>query len=288
MPKKRAAPKSALGPAAPPHPLSAASVPVVTNPVLQALLARDRESVRLAKVWVDDQLARRIRPPRYVAVDGLGPLAPLQGDQDLDGFHHRLRQALGSLSRAFANDVVMKLAAAPKGTSDEEVSARVNVGLAFITSQKPKDELEATILLQYWLTNRAATRHVHEVEAASIVDHLNCHGAMAAKLGNLGVRQLEALAKLRGGGEQKVTVIHEHRHTYVGPGGQAIIGDVHTGGGGEGRIGDQSHGTVASLAFAPGSPVWSENPEREAVPVARDEGQGAMSRSRGKSRRATG
>ena len=284
MRRKPVAPKSAVAqpPAEAVDPLSAASVPAVVNPAFEALVAADRESAKLAKVWYDDQLARRIRPPRYMTVGGLGPLAPLQGDRDIDGFQHRLSQALGSLSSAFTKDVVMKLASSPKGTSDEEVSARVNVGLAFITSQRPANELETTILLQYWLANRSMIRHVESVEGAVVVDHLNVHGALTAKLGNLCVRYLEAFAKLRGGGEQKVTVVHEHRHTYVGQGGQAIIGDVHTGGGGEGRIGAQTH----ALADASGLAVWSEDSERETVPRAGDERESAMSDARRPKRRA--
>lgn len=283
MAKKPAARKAAA-----PPPSRSPPVPVVPNPAFAELKAFDVASARCAKVWFDEQLALRIRPPRYMTLTDFGPLVPLHADGDQDGFQNRLSQALGSLSSAFTKDVVMKLASSPKGTSDEEVSARVNVGLAFITSQRPASELETTILLQYWLANRSMIRHVESVECATVVDHLSVHGALTAKLGNLCVRYLEAFAKLRGGGEQKVTVVHEHRHTYVGQGGQAIIGDVHTGGGGEGRIEGQSHGAVASLAFAPGAPVWSENPEREAVPVTRNEGQGEMSRSRRQGRRAEG
>ncbi|MGI9169401.1 MAG: hypothetical protein ACR2FH_04395, partial [Caulobacteraceae bacterium] len=145
MPKRSAAQKRAAPPAAGAvEPPPAASVPAVANPAFAQNKALDGESARRAKVWFDQQLACRIRPPRYLVVDGLGPLTPLQGDFDQEGFQNRLNQALGSLSSAFTKDVVMKLASSPKGTSDDEISARVNVGLAFITSQKPANELETT------------------------------------------------------------------------------------------------------------------------------------------------
>ncbi|MGI9169203.1 MAG: hypothetical protein ACR2FH_03385, partial [Caulobacteraceae bacterium] len=196
MSRKPNGPKPTADPpaAAAVDPPPAASVPALANPAFAQNEALDGESARWAKVWVDEQLARSIRPPRYLTVDRLGPLVPLQGDFDQEGFQNRLSQALGSLSSAFTKDVVTKLASSPKGASDDEISARVNVGLAFITSQKPANELETTILLQYWLSNRAMIRHVTSAEAATAVDHLNTHGALAAKLGNLGVRQLEALA----------------------------------------------------------------------------------------------
>ena len=61
------------------------------------------------------------------------------------------------------------------------------------------------------------------------------------------------------------------------PGGQAIVGAVsqpQQGGGGIQQDLGQPHGPVdpQALAFAPGSPVWSEEQSRDAVPVPPDEG----------------
>ncbi len=270
MPKKPAARKAAA-----PSPSPSPSVPVVPNPLWDALVEFDRKSGQDATAWYRDREATYVRPPRYIA-EKTGGLLQYQADLDLDAFHHRLCRALGSLSSAFVKDVVDQLSAAPKATTDREIAARINTGLAFIASQNPASELETTILLQYWLAHRAFTRHVVFAETADNVNHLSMHGALIGKIGNLGVRQLEALVKVRAAGKQQIEVTHVHVHA----GAQAVVGTVHSGGGGEPQFGAQSHGAVASLAFAPGSPVWSENPEREAVPVARDEGQGEMSRSR--------
>jgi hypothetical protein len=86
------------------------------------------------------------------------------------------------------------------------------------------------------------------------------------------------LAKLRRGGEQTVRV--EHVHVY--PGGKAVVGNVTTGpatgGGGESENGGQpfAPADARAYAFAPGVPLWSADPRREAVPVAGGEGQGPM------------
>jgi hypothetical protein len=275
-------------PAGAPKETAVATPPAVINPTFEQAVAADRESARVATVWFDEQCAERTRAPRYVDDLKGGPLRPVQYDGDAKGFQRRLSQALGSTSSAFTEDVVKQLAKAPSGTPDFEIARRVNVGLAFIASQHSKDELETTILLQFWLTNRAMLRHVASVESATVVDHLNVHGGISAKLGNLGVRYLEAFAKLRGGGKQEVVVTHVHQHVYVADGGQAVVGGVQSGGGGEARSGAQPHGAVASLAFAPGSPVWSENPARDAVPVTSDEGEREVSRSRRARRSAEG
>jgi hypothetical protein len=78
--------------------------------------------------------------------------------------------------------------------------------------------------------------------------------------------QAETLAKLRRGGEQKVTV--EHVHVY--PGGQAIVGTVThpVGGGGHAKPEDQPR--AKQITHAPEPALWSENSERQAVSVASD------------------
>src|SRR5829696_3040264 len=84
--------------------------------------------------------------------------------------------------------------------------------------------------------------------------------------------QLEALAKLRRGGEQVVKVVHVHAN-------QAVVGDVSLGGGG-GKYGKggQPHEPIdaRALAIAPGAPLWSQEPHRSSVPSAKGAEQGAV------------
>ncbi|MGI9170242.1 MAG: hypothetical protein ACR2FH_08730, partial [Caulobacteraceae bacterium] len=56
----------ATAPAAAVDPPVTASVPAVANPAFAQNKALDGESARRAKVWFDQQLACRIRPPRYL------------------------------------------------------------------------------------------------------------------------------------------------------------------------------------------------------------------------------
>ena len=75
--------------------------------------------------------------------------------------------------------------------------------------------------------------------------------------------QVEALAKLRRGGEQTVRV--EHVHVY--PGGQAIVGSVTPRGGPTVKSEDQPY----ALGYATGAALPSPNSARDTLPVARDE-----------------
>jgi hypothetical protein len=71
---------------------------------------------------------------------------------------------------------------------------------------------------------------------------------------------LDTLNRHRGKGQQKVTVEHVHVHA----GGQALVGNVETGGGVASKSKEQPH----AIAHAPQPPMWSADKERERVPVA--------------------
>src|SRR5258707_9801856 len=69
-------------------------------------------------------------------------------------------------------------------------------------------------------------------------------------------------AMIRGKGQQKVTVEHVHVHA----GGQAIVGAITPGGGGKEKSDEQAH-APSEITHERGTPMWSQDPEREAVPV---------------------
>jgi hypothetical protein len=77
--------------------------------------------------------------------------------------------------------------------------------------------------------------------------------------------QMETLKRYRSGAQQTVKVEHVHVHQ----GGQAIVGNVETGGGAP-KTGDQAH--AQTITHAPEQEVRSPfETEREAVPERRDE-----------------
>jgi hypothetical protein len=66
----------------------------------------------------------------------------------------------------------------------------------------------------------------------------------------------------RGKGQQKVTVEHVHVHS----GGQAIVGAVETSGGVASE--NQGHADAKAITHAPVAPLWREDQERQAGPLA--------------------
>ena len=103
---------------------------------------------------------------------------------------------------------------------------------------RPRDEIEAMLAMQMAATHDLALEMLARAKHAECVPVLQTSGSLAVKLLRTYTAQLEALAKLRRGGEQKVTVEHVHVHS----GGQAIVGAItHPGGGSERTSEGQPH-----------------------------------------------
>lgn len=137
-----------------------------------------------------------------------------------------------------------------------------SAGLSFLAGVEPKDELEGILAAQLLASHNAAMEcyrraMISEQTFEGRKENLN----QANKLSRTHTTLLEALNRHRGKGQQKVTVEHVHVHS----GGQAIVGNVE-GGRVRTKLEDQPH----ARGYAPGETMWSENSEREAVPVTGD------------------
>lgn len=159
------------------------------------------------------------------------------------------------------------------GSVGADNEGRYNAALSFIESMAPRDQAEALLLVQMYVTHDAAIRALSQLGSAEWVPTAQMFGNLATKLLRTSQGQMETLARMRRGGEQVV------RHVHVdNRGGQAVIAEnVHTGGKGNGKIDDQSHATGAAGVgpallgadpFGNGVPIPSCE-RAEAVPYAR-------------------
>jgi hypothetical protein len=152
---------------------------------------------------------------------------------------------------------------------------QLNAALAVVSGVRPRDELEAMLASQMAVTHALAMDMLGRTKQSPTVPYMQICAGIATKLQRTFVAQTEALAKLRRGGEQKVVVEHVHVHS----GGQAIVGAVTNtpaagGGGDSSRNENQAHAKQISHASEP--PMWSQDAEREAVPVTSRGGQGSL------------
>jgi hypothetical protein len=191
---------------------------------------------------------------------------------DRQGWDAQLQETFGTASRDFALDQAGHLANLVGG-DPKRPSYRllVNSILAAVAGLQPKDELTAMLAVQMVATHSLALDLVNRAKRHSELLPFEATGNMAVKLLRTFTMQVEAMEKLRRGGEQTVRVEHVHVHS----GGQAVVGNVthvpNGGGGGHSKINGQSHEaneqTPRAIAVTPGTQMWSENTSRDAVPV---------------------
>lgn len=113
-----------------------------------------------------------------------------------------------------------------EGISREDQDALVVKAIDLFESIKPADATEAMLAAQMVGTHAAAMECLRRAMVpAQSFEGRNANLSQAQRLMGLYARQLAALDKHRGKGQQKVTVEHIH----VGAGGQAIVGNVETG-----------------------------------------------------------
>jgi hypothetical protein len=164
----------------------------------------------------------------------------------------------------------------------ETLNKQYSATVAALVGIGPNDELEGMMAAQLIAAHSAAM----ECYRRAMIDEQTFEGrrenlAQANKLSRTFATLLEALNRHRGKGQQKVTVEHVHVHE----GGQAIVGNVETPGGGFApKSQDQPH----ALTHAPGTPMPSPNTTREPVPVAGDAERQMPDARRGITGRAEG
>lgn len=114
----------------------------------------------------------------------------------------------------------------PENLTDEELLARVAGALSLLDGIKPKNEIEGMLAAQMVATHNGAM----ECLRRAMIPQQTFEGRdqnlkHATKLLSIYARQIEALDKHRGKGQQKITV----EHVNIEAGGQAMVGHIETG-----------------------------------------------------------
>jgi len=139
-------------------------------------------------------------------------------------FRARLALTIGSVDEIAINHLLTHAAYA---TEIKDVAASCNTAAALLAGIAPRNEIEGMLAVQMVAAHNVALAMARRTLKADRVDSMAQYGNLAAKLMNVYTRQLEALAKLRGQtGKQTVRV----EHVTVQAGGQAVVGNVQTGG----------------------------------------------------------
>ncbi len=192
---------------------------------------------------------------------------------DEHGHADQLRDVFGTASSAFMMRHLTSLEVATRGRGEArgDESDSLNAALALIGAIGPRDELEGALAVQMASCHALTMEMLWKAKQASSPEYLQLTGNMAVKLQRTFTAQIEALARLRGKGQQTVRV----EHVTVQPGAQAIVGDVHHHApgvtGGQPRSEDRPFETTEAANSAGASPALpSPDPEGLRVPIAGD------------------
>lgn len=158
-------------------------------------------------------------------VPGAAGLLSVTGSVDTDLARLLLRQAVCSFIDAGGE------------TKEQRQRTAVKAAIGALKGLAPSDELEGMLAVQMIATHNAALDCLQQANGISLerCDHYLKH---AAKLLGIYARQMEALDKHRGKGQDKITV----EHVTVNEGGQAIVGNVAAGAGGPSAAGGAASG----------------------------------------------
>ena len=217
----------------------------------------EKEKARREAMMIRNS-ARPKRPESVVEVkNGKANVGPAK-DQDADLYAAEMLEALGTRSIPFLNQTLFNITRIMSPTLNASEQQH-NAAIAIMASVEPENELEATLAAQMVMANECAVRSMRGMVGTDISEHHKMYGDLANKFLRTFTAQVEALSRLRRGGEQVV------KHVYVGEGGQAVFAkEIHHGRGGTNEASGQAYGTSdpPQCSSLPGP-----DPTRDGVPV---------------------
>jgi hypothetical protein len=187
---------------------------------------------------------------------------------DVSKLRGRLKVVGGSMSDDWNNNVANQTAQTLwffENSDPDEIRRERHAAVDALIGIKPGDELEGMIASQLIAAHNASMEcyrraMIRDQTFEGRRENLN----QANKLSRTYATLLDTLNRHRGKGQQKVTVEHVHVHE----GGQAIVGNVESRGGGfASKAKEQPH----ALAHAPGATMPGSDAPRQPMPVTCDE-----------------
>jgi hypothetical protein len=171
--------------------------------------------------------AARRSPPARIRIKGIqGNVVSFASPGPADRiWREQLKTTLGTVSDAFVDMALQHLERAARLPGNGASDVSINGALAIIAGFAPKNEMEAAIALQAACTHMVAMVMMARIGGGHGGDRrLPALASAAAKLMRAHCLQVETYRRLRGGGDQKITV----QHVTVNEGGQAIVGAVNS------------------------------------------------------------
>jgi hypothetical protein len=225
----------------------------------------EREQAQLERQTISNK-ARDERPEaKFIKKQARGKtnITVTASDKQDEKLHGAaMMEAFGTRSIPFINATMQNVdcVLAKDGQPSEQ---QYNASLAIMAAVEPENELEATLAAQMVAANECAMRCMRGMVRSDMVDPHKMYGDLANKFLRTFAAQVEALSKLRRGGEQIVKYIHVHE------GGQAVVAGTSNQQRGVPKIGnaEQAYGTGAT---SPIPALSGSDAARDGMPIPCD------------------
>ena len=180
---------------------------------------------------VQDVAARAKRrasaPPMQLAMEGDALAISYRGKNDA-AVSLLLMAELGTCDPSFHAGIMRQVASlGAQGAKLDETNS--NFVVSVVRAVEPRDELETMLAVQMGAVHAATMMMARRLNHVTTIPQQDAAERALNKLARTFATQMETLKRYRTGGQQKVTV----EHVTVNAGGQAIVGAVSHGGGGQ-------------------------------------------------------
>jgi hypothetical protein len=245
----------------------------------------EKRAIAAAKQVIAEMEPRFDAGTKIKSEDGATQILQGPKHSDMDGWKAQLMAAFGTTNETVVKVEMERLAKALRQRDGTIDPAELDAVIAIVSGQRPKNELEAMIVSQMAITHALIMRSFGNLNRSDNIQQQDSNALTIARLTKAFASQVDALAKLRRGGEQRVVVEHVHIHS----GAQAIVGAVTHTGGPRALIENQGqpHATInpGPIAASDGEEMRSQNmrsqnPDRETVPVPSGERPQALPNAR--------
>jgi hypothetical protein len=215
------------------------------------------------------QDAERIHPRVGLEKNDRGNLTICAGTkEDLKAYSNSLVKAFGALDEESARFIHGGLVGAVTQDWHNPTETELNEPLVLAASIDAQDPIEGMLAAQMAATHMHAMKMLGKINCSKTDDGVAAASNAANKLLRTFAMQVEALKKHRAKASQTIRV----ERFYVTEGGQAVVGDIFRLGGGNQKIEDQAHEPRPRLVHEQRAPMFSENSERDFLPMSRNKG----------------
>ena len=152
--------------------------------------------------------------PVRVSSSSRGITQPPGSSESPSEWQEKLKNAVGTTDTEIARYTVKALSLGIQGKDE----AALNALLAQVQEMEPRNAVERCLLIQMMLVSHKAISALGK--SSSIFGNGEEDAASAMRFMRLYLQQVEAFRKLRGGGQQTITINHVSAN-------QAVVGDVY-------------------------------------------------------------